>query len=554
MMLMKMFRVLLSSTLLLTSAVGQYLNVAVVIPENGVLTVNEVNKNKSNVFQCTGKRDEVAINQAIRYLNTSNGGTLYLEYGFYNIQSRIVLASNVSVIGLPKSSVNKGLSGRKLLKNNNNNNKCDKVRGECCASGCPSSSCVANGLGTNSINCNKKTCGLQVCNRVAGCSWTDGSKCLGKVSCIGKFDCQYKGDDCFYDGSSDNFKICTSTKVSSCEKSSALSTEGGHLVRNGVTKLDIAILPHTASFTNILQLYTFNKETKQLVLINERIASNKEDVGKRIPITLIDVDSEIVFAIRVVNTGQTWFMGPNTRNKDNLTHAVVTKKSNTMFSVSFEDLTGEVPVRNFDDFTIDVNTTFGTVDMYVQCEKGFDKVAKSVDSLVCKQENSKEFENKCEFKLENEFPLLKYTTSQNGTTVMFQTINRTNISIKNINLEGVSTENVLQSGLYFRFCKNIKIEDVSMFSFSRAGLRVEQTDNVEVTRSRFACNNYYGIEVVNTTRSSFDDACVIQDNRYGFKIHNNNVMSIVNNVVVNNMYTFDMRNDTLLTIQDNVYG
>ena len=542
-----MLRMLLQ-TLLITSTLGQYANVAIVIPKNGILSVTEVNTDKSNVFQCTGKRDEIPINQAIRYLNTSRGGTLYLEYGFYNIQSRIVLASNVSIIGIAKSSSDSSLAGRRLLQDNN---QCVKVKGECCATGCPSSSCVANGLSTNSINCNRQTCGLQVCTRISGCT---GNKCLGKVSCLGQFDCQYKGDDCFYDGASDNFKICTSTKVSSCQKSSTLSTEGGHLVRKGVTKLDVAILPHTASFTNILQLYTFNTETQQLVLINDSIASNKADVGKRIPITLIDVDSEIVFAIKVQNTGHTWFMGPSTRNNDNLTHAIVTKKSNTMFSVSFEDLTGLVPVRNFDDFTIDVNITFGEVDMFVQCEAGFPKAAKSVDSLVCKQENSKVFNNTCNFKVKNDFPLLKYTTSQSGTTVMFQTINRTNITVMNLNLEGVSTENILQSGLYFRFCNNITIEGVSMFSFSRAGLRVEQTNDLKVTRSNFACNNYYGIEVVNATRSAFDDACIVQDNRYGFRIHNNHIMNIVNNVITNNMYTFDMRNDTHLTIQDNVYG
>jgi parallel beta-helix repeat protein len=536
----------LFTLLVIANSQETFNGVAVVVPSNGILTVTSINKNKTNLFRCDGVNDEVEINQAVKYLSQNNGGTLYLEYGFYNIQSKIVLSSNLSIVGIAKSK-GTGNGNRRLLQSS-----CAKVIGECCQTGCPSSSCLANGLASTTINCNKNTCGLQKCDKLSGCS---GNTCLGKVSCISKFNCEFNGEYCFYDGSSDNFKICTAKKAtSSCEKSTSASVEGGHFVRVGVTKLDIAIQPHTASYTNILQLYTYDTTTNKLVLINDNIASNKADVGRIIPITLIDVQSEIVFAIKVLNTNNVWFMGDKSRNKDGLTHAVVTQKSNTMYNVSFEDLEGLVSYRNFDDFGLNVNVTYGEIGVYSPCPNGFANVAKSVDTLVCKQENAKKYENTCTFKLDSEYPMMKYTSSVVGSTVMFQTINKTNISIKNLNLEGVGSENVLQSGLYFKQCSNIKILEVAMFSFSRAGLRVQDTNDLIVVKSKFACNNYYGVEVVNSTQSTFTNTCIVQENRYGFKIHDNDIMTIQDNVITSNMYTFDMRNDSRLNIQENIFG
>lgn len=105
------------------------------------------------------------------------------------------------------------VSGRVLLKPAQK--KCGDCNGDCfgnCCSTtgeCPSSSCPANELGSNLQNCNKNTCEDVSCDKSAfnkDCS----SKCLGRVVCES---CDYNGELCFYDGVSDNFKICGETKM-----------------------------------------------------------------------------------------------------------------------------------------------------------------------------------------------------------------------------------------------------------------------------------------------------------------------------------------------------
>ena len=86
--------------------------------------------------------------------------------------------------------------------------------GNCCGSSgeCPSSACPANGLGSNLQNCNDNTCSGWVCDKSAfnkDCSGSD-SHCLGKVVCS---DCDFNGEMCFYDGVSDNFKVCGEAKA-----------------------------------------------------------------------------------------------------------------------------------------------------------------------------------------------------------------------------------------------------------------------------------------------------------------------------------------------------
>jgi hypothetical protein len=85
--------------------------------------------------------------------------------------------------------------------------------GNCCSSSgeCPSSACPANGLGSNLQNCNDNTCSGWVCDKTAfneECYGSD-SHCLGKVVCT---NCDYNGEVCFYDGVSNNFKVCGEVK------------------------------------------------------------------------------------------------------------------------------------------------------------------------------------------------------------------------------------------------------------------------------------------------------------------------------------------------------
>ena len=521
-------------------------NIAVVVPKGGVLSIDV---KKENVFQCTGANDEAQINRASKLLRTSGQeGKLYLEYGEYNIQNRIVLDSGITVEGIKKQEAE--LGNRKLLKDNT----CKTVAGSCCSdTGCPASSCIANGLASNSMNCNKNTCPLQQCKKIdTGCK----SKCIGTIICTAVFpNCAYKGEYCFYDGNSDNFKICTEQKVTPCEVNNAVSVEGGHFVKNGATKLNIEIQKHTASFTNILQLYTFDRNTEKMVLINDNIASNKVDVGKKISIDLSKVQSEIVFAIYVKNTDRTWFMGDATRNRDNMTHSVITKQTSTSYVISFEDLEGATPWRNFDDFSFSVDITSGNVDVYSACKGGLLNTVetKSSESLVCKQANATVYNNVCKYKNDNMYPLLRFNSVVTGSTVMFQTINKKNIVLKNFNVIGDVTRTVLQSGLYFKDTENIYVENVKAIAFSRAGFRVENSNVMKVSDSASVCNNNFGFEIVRSIGVKITDNSIVQDNKIGFKIHHNVDLTIINNILMNNEYTFDLRNDTQLNVNQNTF-
>jgi len=108
------------------------------------------------------------------------------------------------------------VSGRVLLKPVDK--KCGDCLGDCfgnCCSTtgeCPSSSCPANDLGSNLQNCNDNTCTGWKCDKSVfnkDCSGSD-SHCLGRVVCES---CDYNGELCFYDGVSENFKVCGETKT-----------------------------------------------------------------------------------------------------------------------------------------------------------------------------------------------------------------------------------------------------------------------------------------------------------------------------------------------------
>jgi nitrous oxidase accessory protein NosD len=141
-----------------------------------------------------------------------------------------------------------------------------------------------------------------------------------------------------------------------------------------------------------------------------------------------------------------------------------------------------------------------------------------------------------------------------ASTVMFQTINKTNVSLKNFNVIGDVKRAVLQSGVYFKDSKNIVIENVKAIAFSRAGFRVETTDTVDILNSVSVCHSHYGFEIMNSNAVTVTDLSLVQDNRIGFRIHHNTLLTIVNNVLINNEYTFDIRNDTMLNVNENTFG
>lgn len=83
---------------------------------------------------------------------------------------------------------------------------------------CPTSSCIANALGDVNLNCpNSARCPVRqngaICDVTAynGACTGGNNHCLGRVKCAAGTPCPvYEGMDCFYDGNSNNWKLCWS--------------------------------------------------------------------------------------------------------------------------------------------------------------------------------------------------------------------------------------------------------------------------------------------------------------------------------------------------------
>lgn len=100
---------------------------------------------------------------------------------------------------------------------------------------------------------------------------------------------------------------------------SAVPVIGGQLFWTG-GDVTITVLPASAGFTSELKLFSADPDIF--------IATNR-NVGTivTIPAATIDDDhnigSELIFGIFVQNTGDTFLMGPGTRNSDGLAHTGV---------------------------------------------------------------------------------------------------------------------------------------------------------------------------------------------------------------------------------------
>jgi len=101
--------------------------------------------------------------------------------------------------------------------------------------------------------------------------------------------------------------------------------------------IEVTVLPYDASFTS--NLYLFSTSTPLLV------ASNLE-VGKVVNLGNlasrgVAIGDELVFGIVVTNTANTFFMGPASRNPDNVAHAAVDYaegENGDIAELAFEDL------------------------------------------------------------------------------------------------------------------------------------------------------------------------------------------------------------------------
>lgn len=132
--------------------------------------------------------------------------------------------------------------------------------------------------------------------------------------------------------------------LASTAEVSAAPVLGGQLFWSG-GDVTITVLPATAGYTSQLKLFSADPDL---------FIARNVDVGASLTIgaSLIDVDhnigDELVFGIFVENTGDTFLMGPGSRNADGLLHAGVDSLGGGVFQVGFEDIRGGGD-RDYDD-------------------------------------------------------------------------------------------------------------------------------------------------------------------------------------------------------------
>lgn len=93
----------------------------------------------------------------------------------------------------------------------------------------------------------------------------------------------------------------------------------------------ITVEPATAGFTSELWLYEPGADV--FIALNH-------DVGTVVNLGPFVAGTELIFGIFVRNTGDTFYMGPGSRNPDGLAHAAVDALSPTEAIVGFEDILG----------------------------------------------------------------------------------------------------------------------------------------------------------------------------------------------------------------------
>ncbi len=95
--------------------------------------------------------------------------------------------------------------------------------------------------------------------------------------------------------------------------------------------VQVEILPFSAAFTNELHLFSPGPD---------RFIGLNTEVGKVVDLGNFPSGEELIFGIFVQNTGNTFVMGPGSRNPDGVAHADVTVLNPRVATVAFEDLYG----------------------------------------------------------------------------------------------------------------------------------------------------------------------------------------------------------------------
>ncbi len=142
--------------------------------------------------------------------------------------------------------------------------------------------------------------------------------------------------------------LLAASLVSMAGTASAAPVLGAQLFWAG-GDVTITVQPATAGYTSLLSLYSANPDIaialNNQVGLTVTIAAATIDIGH-------DIGDELVFGIYVQNTGNTFLMGPSSRNADGQIHAAINNLGGGVLRVGFEDLYGGGD-RDYDDNVFD---------------------------------------------------------------------------------------------------------------------------------------------------------------------------------------------------------
>lgn len=129
---------------------------------------------------------------------------------------------------------------------------------------------------------------------------------------------------------------------------------GGSVVVENDGEVVAKFLGHTAGYTNLLFLSAPGN------ILGTIFNNHTTPIGTTVSLGNFTAGTELIFAINVLNTGDTFYSGPASRNADGLAHAVVDDAfSLTETYVGFEDLYGGGD-KDYDDLQFSFTNVKGT--------------------------------------------------------------------------------------------------------------------------------------------------------------------------------------------------
>jgi hypothetical protein len=130
--------------------------------------------------------------------------------------------------------------------------------------------------------------------------------------------------------------------------SSAVGVIGAQLYWQG-GDVTITVQPATAGYTSLLSLYSADPD---IALALNTAVGTSVTIADAVIDANHNIGDELVFGIYVQNTGDTFLMGPGSRNADGLAHGAITNLGGGVLRVGFEDLFGGGD-RDYDDNVFD---------------------------------------------------------------------------------------------------------------------------------------------------------------------------------------------------------